>query len=246
MADAAGQFVIQLIVNDGTVNSTPDTATISASAANLRPVANAGPDQTVTVGQSVTLNGSGSSDPEASPLTYRWSFVSQPAGSVAVLSNPTAVQATFVPDVEGEYVVQLVVNDGQLDSTPDTVLLATSGAAAATALVRPPGNGGCFIATAAYGSPWAPEVRVLRDLRDRYLLPHPLGRWAVAGYYRLSPPLADGIRASAPLRALTRGLLWPVVGWATLTMAAPAAGGGLALLPVVGGLWWLGRRRRAR
>ena len=108
------------------------------------------------------------------------------------------------------------------------------------------GGGGCFIATAAYGSSWAPEVRVLRDLRDRYLLPHPLGRWAVAGYYRLSPPLADGIRASAPLRALTRGLLWPVVGWAALTMAAPAAGGGLALLPVVGGLWWLGRRRRAR
>jgi hypothetical protein len=243
VADAAGQFVIQLIVNDGTVNSTPDTAIISAAAANLRPVASAGPDQTVTVGQSVTLNGSGSSDPEASPLTYRWSFVSQPAGSVAVLSNPTAVQATFVPDVDGEYVVQLVVNDGQLDSMPDTVLLATSGAAEATALVRPPGDGGCFIATAAYGSPWAPEVQVLRTLRDRYLLPHPVGRAAVAAYYRLSPPLAEVIRTSETLRALTRAALWPVMGWAALTVAAPVAGGSLALLPLGLGLWWLGRRR---
>jgi hypothetical protein len=224
---------------------------IAAAAANLRPVANAGADQVVSVGQTATLDGSGSSDPEANPLTYSWTFVSQPAGSAAVLTNATAVQPTFVPNIDGNYVVQLIVNDGQVDSTADTVLITTgSGVASASAdasttATNPTGGGGCFIATAAFGSPGAPEVQVLRDLRDRYLLAHPLGRWAVAGYYWVSPPLADGIRASDPLRALTRGLLWPVVGWAALTMAAPAAGGGLALLPVVGGLWWLGRRRRA-
>jgi hypothetical protein len=129
-----------------------------------------------------------------------------------------------------------------------SVATSTTGSVQTASTAASPGGGGgggCFIATAAFGSPGAPEVQVLRDLRDRYLLAHPLGRWAVAGYYWVSPPLADGIRASDPLRALTRGLLWPVVGWAALTLAAPAAGGGLALLPVVGGLWWLGRRRRA-
>ena len=116
-ADAAGTYVAQLIVNDGTQNSAPATVMVTAgSAANLPPVANAGPDQTVAVGQTVTLDGTGSSDPESSALTYSWTFVSVPSGSTATLTNPTTVNPTFVPDVAGAYVVGLVVNDGTFNS----------------------------------------------------------------------------------------------------------------------------------
>jgi len=106
------------------------------------------------------------------------------------------------------------------------------------------GGGGCFIATAAFGSPLAPEVQRLRAVRDRYLLPYGPGRMLVAGYYAVSPPLADVIRQSEALRALVRVLLLPLLGWATLALWSPALGIGVALLPLGVGLWLGGRRPR--
>jgi len=111
------------------------------------------------------------------------------------------------------------------------------------------GGGGCFIATAAFGSPLAAEVQVLRELRDRAPLTHAPGRLFVAAYSRVSPPLADRIRQDEVLRAATRGLLWPVVQWAHLALAAPAlalalGGGTLGGGPLL--LIWLLRRRRPR
>jgi hypothetical protein len=72
----------------------------------------------------------------------------------------------------------------------------------------------CFVATAAYGSPLAVQVGVLRHLRDRYLLPSALGRVWVAGYYALGAPLASWIAAHAIARAAARVVLWPLVGFA--------------------------------
>jgi hypothetical protein len=62
----------------------------------------------------------------------------------------------------------------------------------------------CFIATAAFGSPLEPQVQVLRDFRDDYLMTHAIGRWWVSQYYRFSPPLADAIRHHDGLRAVVR------------------------------------------
>jgi len=124
--DVFGTYVAQLIVNDGQADSAPDTVTISTE--NSRPVANAGPDQVVTTSATVLLDGSASSDADGNPLTFRWSFTARPANGTAAFSDAAAAQPTFVADLPGEYVAQLIVNDGTIDSAPDTVVIAAAAA----------------------------------------------------------------------------------------------------------------------
>ncbi|MGL0923020.1 hypothetical protein XM79_c20249 [Vibrio vulnificus] len=119
--DVQGHYVVQLVVNDGYADSAPDTVVITD--VNLAPVADAGSDQKASKGSRVNLSGSRSTDPEGQPLSYRWKLLSQPAGSAAVLSTTDSITTDFVADVGGDYVVQLVVNDGELDSTPATVIV---------------------------------------------------------------------------------------------------------------------------
>ena len=73
----------------------------------------------------VTLDGDGSTDPDNDPLTYFWSFDSWPQGSRATLSDPSAVFPSFTIDEPGTYVVILIVNDGTVDSDPDTIVIST-------------------------------------------------------------------------------------------------------------------------
>jgi hypothetical protein len=92
---------------------------------NQKPVADAGLDQTISLGNIVSLDGSGSSDSDGDALIYQWTFSSAPAGSSVILSNPAGVNPSFQIDVAGDYVIQLIVNDGTEDSDPDTVTVTT-------------------------------------------------------------------------------------------------------------------------
>jgi Ca2+-binding RTX toxin-like protein len=85
-------LVFRLVVTNSLgVSSAPDTVTISIDAVSV-PIANAGADQTVASGSSVTLNGTGSSDPSGLPLTYRWT---QSSGPPVTLSNPALATISF-------------------------------------------------------------------------------------------------------------------------------------------------------
>jgi hypothetical protein len=127
VVDVFGTYVVQLIVNDGTVNSAPDTVTIDTlnSPPKALPVLVPPPEGQVFFGDTATLDGSGSSDVDDHPLTFQWSFTSRPPGSGAALSDPTAVFPEFVIDVVGTYVIQLIVNDGTVNSDPESLNIVT-------------------------------------------------------------------------------------------------------------------------
>jgi len=73
------------------------------------------------------------------------------------------------------------------------------------------GSGGCFIATAAFGSDMDPHVMALRAFRDDFLLTNPIGE-AVAGLYnKVSPPIAEYIAKRESLRTVVRLTLMPLV-----------------------------------
>jgi len=79
-------------------------------------------------------------------------------------------------------------------------------------------EGGCFIATAAYGSYLNPHVQILRDFRDEFLIPSPLGRKLVHRYYQYAPCIADSMGNYGSLRFLVRQGLLPVIGMSSLSL----------------------------
>jgi hypothetical protein len=146
--DRAGTYLAQLIVNDGTSDSAPafaviakgygnletgpgsdqgdgngDMATGQGHDTNLRPVADAGPGQTVPGGAFIQLDGGASHDPNGHDIAYHWALIFAPEGSAAALDDAASPTPSFTADVSGIYVAQLVVRDAQIESFPDTVLI---------------------------------------------------------------------------------------------------------------------------
>ncbi|MCB9680281.1 MAG: PKD domain-containing protein [Alphaproteobacteria bacterium] len=136
--DLPGTYEVKLTVSDGSAENS-DTMVITVVQGNHAPIANAGTDQRVDVNDIVTLNGSGSSDPDGDTLSYDWSFVSRPPGSGATLNGisipQAAVTPTFLADMSGIFTLKLVVSDGELDSQPDLVTITVNAS-------TPPTTGG--------------------------------------------------------------------------------------------------------
>jgi hypothetical protein len=106
---------------------------------------------------------------------------------------------------------------------------------------------GCFVATAAYGTPLAEEIQILREFRDEYLLTNPLGRALVDLYYQVSPPVAEFITERPSVKPVVRAGLIPAVVMSTMavdtTPAEKAATIGLLVLASVALAVWATRRR---
>ena len=122
--DVPGEYTIGLVVNDGELSSAQDTmrlVVLPQTPVNTKPIAEAGSDRRVKLGEPVALDGSGSMDADGDALTFAWSIVERPAGSTAALPSPSSPQVTFTPDAIGLYRLELVVNDGTEDSAPDQV-----------------------------------------------------------------------------------------------------------------------------
>ena len=105
----------------------------------------------------------------------------------------------------------------------------------------------CFIATAAYGTPMAEEIGILRQFRDEYLLTNPMGNALADLYYRVSPPMAEFITAHPSLKPIVRTGLVPAVAMSTIvvntTPVEKAAIAGLLVLISVTVAVWATRRR---
>jgi len=106
---------------------------------------------------------------------------------------------------------------------------------------------GCFIATAAYGTPMAGEIEILREFRDEYLLTSPLGQALVNLYYMVSPPMAEFITEHPSLKPVVRAGLLPAVAMSTVivntTPAEKTAILGLLVLVSVAPAVWATKRR---
>ncbi|MFV1985045.1 MAG: PKD domain-containing protein [Thiohalomonadales bacterium] len=119
--DVIGEYIIELVVNDGTSNSKPATAVITRL--NSKPIAILGKNRAVSLNSQVLLDGSASKAIDKQNLIYNWVLRSTPQGSTTTLvqNNPTDSSASFNADKEGEYVIDLTVNDGTESSLNDTV-----------------------------------------------------------------------------------------------------------------------------
>jgi hypothetical protein len=108
---------------------------------------------------------------------------------------------------------------------------------------------GCFVATAAYGTPLAEEIQILREFRDEYLLTNPVGGALVDLYYMVSPPVAEFITKHPSLKPIVRVGLVPAVAVSILAVSTTpphkiAVLGLLVLVSVGVAVWTMRRRRR--
>ncbi|HEY7724928.1 MAG TPA: M36 family metallopeptidase [Anaeromyxobacteraceae bacterium] len=143
----------------GLVNRPFASLAARSGACKGTPTASAGPDQSRQVGQTVALDGSGSSDPGGNPLTYLWA---QTAGAAVALSDPTAAQPTFPTAglAAQALAFQLTVSNGLHASAP---------AAVSVTLTSPPRKKGCSSAGAEIAWPLLPLLGawLARRLRRR-------------------------------------------------------------------------------
>jgi uncharacterized protein (TIGR02145 family)/uncharacterized repeat protein (TIGR02543 family) len=114
---------VDIIPNAAQGDADPDdNAATSSFVLAGTPVADAGPDMDVFVGQTVTLDGTGSRN----AVTYDWTLTARPEGSAAELSGTDTSRPQFTPDLSGIYTARLIVSDGNISSLASTVTITAT------------------------------------------------------------------------------------------------------------------------
>ena len=150
---AGATLTIELTVSDG-IDSVTDTVNVFVENVNHRPSANAGPDRTKDEGSLVTLNGTGSNDPDGDALNYAWTQIS---GPLVALSDANTANPSFTAPAVGPggatLVFQLVVDDGLGGiSDPDEVNITVQN------INDPPA---CNLAQASLATLWPPNHKLV-------------------------------------------------------------------------------------
>jgi hypothetical protein len=171
--------------------------------------------------------------------SYRYEVTSTGRGTygldIACIEGSQGINftATDVPAALGtvhEYIIDwdalargeegVIVNvDSEGDGTIDYTL--TAGSTLTGEEFMP--LSGCFIATAAYGTPMAEEIQILREFRDEYLLANPLGQALTNIYYSASPPIAEFITDHPGLKPVARAGLAPALAASALAVGSTSA-----------------------
>ena len=206
-------------------NPVPDLAGLSPSSASQGSVA-----FTLTVNGTKFIDGA----------IVRWNGANRATTFVSATQLTAAILAADVASATTANitVINPAPHDG--DGASNVVTFAVEAPSAGG------GGGGCFIATAAFGTPLEKHVQILRDFRDRFLLTSSAGQAFVKFYYEVSPPIAGRIAQSEGLRSITRGSLMPFVGMAYLMVTYGVTATlllALSLMLMLGAVAWIIRRK---
>jgi hypothetical protein len=124
--DQVGNYTFSLEVSNGESTSAPSFISIFAGE-NKAPMALTDKSSyRIPVNTQVVISGSRSYDPDYDPIEYYWEIFNQPDGSSAGISQDNLEAISFIPDITGRYTIHLIVNDGDLASTPCAVTVTAS------------------------------------------------------------------------------------------------------------------------
>jgi hypothetical protein len=139
--------------------------------------------------------------------------VTEPGEGVFIFDGGAVVDLVATPDEGYQFVDWTGDVDTIVDIEADATTITMNGDYSITANFVAAPSGGCFIATAAYGTPSAEQIDVLREFRDSVLLESTAGSLFVSLYYQFSPPVANFIAGNELLRTLVRELLIDPIVW---------------------------------
>ncbi len=146
---AAGTYVLRLTASDGVLSSSDTVTVIVASAStpappNQAPTVDAGPDRSITLPATASLNGSASDDglPAGSTLTRTW--IKDSGAGTVTFANASAAATTATFSQAGTYVLRLTASDGTLSSS-DTMSVVVAAA-------PPPGSGNILNVPSQYST----------------------------------------------------------------------------------------------
>ena len=129
------EYTITLTVRDDGENNQPSTDTLVITVIppdNVVPIARAGDNRIVNYGETITLDGSMSEDPDGNIKSYRWTHVDGPSGETIILTNPNTIRPSFVAPTHGKgagnfnYTFRLTVTDYRDDSSADDIIITVN------------------------------------------------------------------------------------------------------------------------